>query len=327
MIGTDLTGKIAVPNSSIFGSAAGIDISTAATKITIGTNNDGINDANEFNVISGNAGRGIDTESVGVVIAGNLIGTDITGTLPVGNVDTGVPVHGGSANVGSNDDGDGDSGVSYELDFFTGDRYLGSHSLVGTGVSETFNAIVGTTVNGELVSATATRAGTETSEFSAAIIASTAVPPAIDQESLIVTIKPVVVDTEEVTFRLPTTTVNEGTEILLDGQFVVPSPNHRVTIFWGDGTSSDSVTDGFYIRDIGFSAPHTYSDNLPSGTPPDDYTIRVIVTDTVTGASGLATRMVTVANRLTWSIEWEIRLIGSGGSSFAELILAPRFSK
>lgn len=100
LIGTDFTGTLAVPNSSAFGSAAGIDISSAATNVIIGSNNDGIDDENEFNVISGNNGRAIDTESPNALISGNLIGTNITGTVSLGNLGTGIRVHGGSAVIG-----------------------------------------------------------------------------------------------------------------------------------------------------------------------------------------------------------------------------------
>ncbi len=50
--------------------------------VFIGTDGDGISDALESNLISGNAGNGIAIRSSnGISIAGNFIGTDITGTL------------------------------------------------------------------------------------------------------------------------------------------------------------------------------------------------------------------------------------------------------
>lgn len=102
--------------------------------------------------------------------------------------------------------------------------------------------------------------------------------------------------TEEETFGIPMTEFDEGTTIRLNGQFVVPSQNHSVRIEWGDGTVSESTLGQVTVREIGFTATHRFVDDLPSGAPQGDFTIRVIATDTISGASGLATRMVTVKN-------------------------------
>src|SRR5262249_39318519 len=53
----------------------------------IGTNGDGVNDAGERNVISGNGqvGIGVFNGPNGNVIAGNYIGTNITGNAALGN--------------------------------------------------------------------------------------------------------------------------------------------------------------------------------------------------------------------------------------------------
>ncbi len=81
-LGTDPTGTLAAPND------AGVEIDGGASGNLIGTNGDGANDASERNVLSGNlfAGAwilGSDTEHN--VVAGNLIGTDESGTLGVSN--------------------------------------------------------------------------------------------------------------------------------------------------------------------------------------------------------------------------------------------------
>ncbi|MFO0849595.1 MAG: PKD domain-containing protein [Gemmataceae bacterium] len=93
-IGTDYTGTAAVPNLWL-----GVYLRSAATNNRIGTNADGVNDAAERNVISGNADCGIIVDQAGTnntVIAGNYIGTDYTGTLDLGNGSVGVVVQNGA---------------------------------------------------------------------------------------------------------------------------------------------------------------------------------------------------------------------------------------
>ncbi len=90
-IGTDSTGTVKLGNGS-----DGIVIS-------VGGNTIGGNQAGAGNVISGNAGAGIlinysSAASLGNVIQGNLIGTDNSGTLPIGNMAQGI-------NIGNSDGG------------------------------------------------------------------------------------------------------------------------------------------------------------------------------------------------------------------------------
>jgi Bacterial Ig-like domain (group 3)/PKD domain len=82
-IGTNSAGTAAVPNVK-----DGVWIQNGAQYNLIGTNGDGINDAAERNVISGNDVSGVeisDSGTSGNIVAGNYIGTDVTGTLPLGN--------------------------------------------------------------------------------------------------------------------------------------------------------------------------------------------------------------------------------------------------
>jgi hypothetical protein len=86
-IGVDVSGAVGLPNL-----AEGIDISFAHDN-RIGTNADGIHDDWERNIISGNKDNGIYmcTEgTTGNVIAGNYIGTDVTGLHAVGNGASGI---------------------------------------------------------------------------------------------------------------------------------------------------------------------------------------------------------------------------------------------
>jgi hypothetical protein len=71
----------------------GIEIKVYSIGVRIGTNADGVSDAFERNIISGNRNHGIFMWAIGTennLIAGNYIGTDITGTLDRGNSSSGI---------------------------------------------------------------------------------------------------------------------------------------------------------------------------------------------------------------------------------------------
>ncbi len=86
-IGVNSIGNAAVPNGSPGVDSHGIRINGGGTNIRIGAPGAG-------NVISGNAGsfaRGIgDVGVVGLIIQSNLIGTDSTGTIAIGNASDGI---------------------------------------------------------------------------------------------------------------------------------------------------------------------------------------------------------------------------------------------
>jgi titin len=96
-IGTDISGTAALQNNS-----QGILIQSGAHNNTIGT--DGSNDAfnaNERNIISGNANEGVYLQSTGTsnnIVAGNYIGTDVTGTVALGNKSLGIAIYNGASN-------------------------------------------------------------------------------------------------------------------------------------------------------------------------------------------------------------------------------------
>ena len=88
LIGTDSTGTQALPDSNghPVGNLYGISIAQSTQPSLVGSDGTGLADAFERNVISGNRVVGIDlVGSSGNIVAGNYIGTDITGTQPVGN--------------------------------------------------------------------------------------------------------------------------------------------------------------------------------------------------------------------------------------------------
>ena len=87
LIGTDAGGSAAV------GNVVGIYLSGSANNQVGGVN------TGEANVVSGNAGEGIDVEdSSGDLIEGNLIGTDATGEFAIPNGDSGLRIQGDSEN-------------------------------------------------------------------------------------------------------------------------------------------------------------------------------------------------------------------------------------
>ena len=145
-IGTNVAGAAAVPNG-----AEGVLIVLGAQANIIGTNGDGVNDANEGNVISGNHFHGIiisdepDTVSVGAIhtsnniIAGNFIGTNSVGTGAIPNPGDGIFIAAGASGnrIGSNADGVSDS---LERNIISGN--LGSGIAI-SGASANNNVVAG----------------------------------------------------------------------------------------------------------------------------------------------------------------------------------------
>jgi CSLREA domain-containing protein len=88
-IGTDAAGTADLGNTG-----SGVRIEGSASSNTVGGTG-----AAARNVISGNSGDGvlIDFETMGNKVMGNYIGTDVTGTQPLGNTGNGVVVRGSSS--------------------------------------------------------------------------------------------------------------------------------------------------------------------------------------------------------------------------------------
>ncbi|QDV47957.1 hypothetical protein Enr13x_78690 [Stieleria neptunia] len=106
-IGTDATGNAALGNQG-----GGILLVYGTHDNHIGTDGDGISDALERNVISGNAFTGVSIQGGGLtvennVVAGNLIGTNAAGLQPIPNAFEGIRLWLGAAENLIGTDGDG----------------------------------------------------------------------------------------------------------------------------------------------------------------------------------------------------------------------------
>ena len=95
-IGTSVTGDVALDNGtkpvwydnySWHYIGGGVVIEGGASRNRIGTDGSSVDDAGERNVIAGSGHDGVDivgTGTDGNIVAGNLIGTDVTGTRALG---------------------------------------------------------------------------------------------------------------------------------------------------------------------------------------------------------------------------------------------------
>src|SRR5262249_39016383 len=141
-LGTNLAGDAVFPADQqasygvvVFGGAGNV----------IGTDGDGINDDHEGNVISGlnTAGILLKNGAANNVIAGNYIGTNVTGDAALGNGRFGVFLAAGPGNrIGTNSDGVSDLAernvISGNLEagiFIEGDSNLVAGNYIGTNAA------------------------------------------------------------------------------------------------------------------------------------------------------------------------------------------------
>jgi titin len=146
-IGTDAKGTTALGNPG-----AGINIQTASpipppTGDRVGVNAHDADRSAEGNIISGNAGVGVGIGGGGQnVVAGNFIGTDVTGTRPLGNSGTGVDIVQSNRNlIGTNGDGVGDT---FERNIISANQYDGMDISQGSNNNVVAGNFVGTDVTG-----------------------------------------------------------------------------------------------------------------------------------------------------------------------------------
>jgi hypothetical protein len=148
-IGTDKDGTASLANG-----LNGVEITGGASSNIIGTNGDGVGDAVEGNLISGNTRRGVFLAGAGTndnLVAGNFIGTDATGTAALGNGLDGVFVGGGAQRnrIGSNTDGVSDD---LERNVISGNAGDGVRiQALGSSLNVVAGNYVGTTKDGSSV--------------------------------------------------------------------------------------------------------------------------------------------------------------------------------
>jgi hypothetical protein len=164
-IGTDSTGSLSLGNGY-----SGITIGDTAAHV-VGTDGDGINDDAEGNVTSGNGYAGIlvfGAGSTNNVIAGNYIGTDITGVSALPNLSPGIELSNGPSFNRIGTDNDGQSDI-LERNVISGNGSFGI-SLFGTpstddnliagnyiGVQADGASPLGNTLHGILINTAANR--------------------------------------------------------------------------------------------------------------------------------------------------------------------------
>ena len=134
-IGTDYTGNVALPN------VKGIELNGAAIGVRIGVKISDANAAAEGNVISGNTENGVIVDgSSGVLIAGNTIGMNASGTAALANGQDGVVLRNGAitTTIGGNSSlarniisGNSGAGVSLYNAATTGNLIAGNYIGVG----------------------------------------------------------------------------------------------------------------------------------------------------------------------------------------------------
>lgn len=149
-IGTDSTGTVRKGNL-----AGGIYIAPGANDNIIGTNGDGVNDAAEGNLISANGffNRRVPTGGIYIdgahrnTVAGNLIGTDITGSQLLYNAAFGVSIVNGAQQnkVGTNGNGVADDLERNVITGYAAGVYLSDY---GTNNNVIAGNLIGTDATG-----------------------------------------------------------------------------------------------------------------------------------------------------------------------------------
>ncbi len=148
-IGTDRTGTTALGNGS-----SGIAIGFGAQFNRVGTNGDGVADEAERNIISGNAAgvEIVNNNDLGTghnIVAGNFIGTDVTGMTALGNAGSGILIRLGSSfnQIGTNANGIADGA---ERNVISGNNLGITVTDVGSDYNTVAGNYIGTDATGTL---------------------------------------------------------------------------------------------------------------------------------------------------------------------------------
>ena len=156
-IGTNASGSVALANGD-----NGVVIGSGTSGNVIGTNGDGISDAAEGNLISGNSKYGIKLENNASnnVIAGNMIGTDAAGESAIPNGWQGIIIYSGGIGNRIGTDGNGQSDLeerniisgneSHGITLIESDNNIVAGNYIGTNASGDIaipNEISGVSIN------------------------------------------------------------------------------------------------------------------------------------------------------------------------------------
>jgi len=143
LVGTDISGSKPMGNNG-FGISIGCDNATIGGTLT-----------GQRNVISGNRGDGVSYIGNHGLIQGNIIGTDISGTIPIGNEGYGIY---GVATIGGTTSGAGNLISANGLDGIVGGRMI-QGNLIGTDITGSYS--LGNSGNGIRTGGITTVGGTE----------------------------------------------------------------------------------------------------------------------------------------------------------------------
>jgi hypothetical protein len=323
-IGTDATGTHAIPNGG------GISVSSPfypANFNRIGTDSDGVGDADERNLISGNNGIGIYVSDYANdnLIAGNSVGLDANGLL-LENLTDGIQIDPTSQrNRITRDLISASGGVGIHLDPGANNNQTspvltsvqgGSMTVVAGSLSSLPNttftleffayASVGSQGPRFLSSALVTTNGAGSATFSVTfatptylgelITATATEEPAgnTSQFSAGAVITVIANTPPSLTGLSVTSPINEGGTAILSGAITDPDPldTHTLVVNWGDGSAPQTVN--IAAGGNPFPLTHQYLDN-PVGQPNGTFPISLTVTDSL-GASGTGSTSVQVNN-------------------------------
>ncbi|MGO9924331.1 MAG: FG-GAP-like repeat-containing protein, partial [Isosphaeraceae bacterium] len=162
-LGTDPTGTMAEGNQY------GVEIDAGATNNLIGTNGDGVDDVAQRNVISGNGDSGVLISGQGTdgnVVAGDFIGTDLTGTVALGNsgsnnylANAGVSIEAGASGNWIGVNPNGGAAVADEGNLISGNDAYGIQifftSLYNSNLGSNDNVIAGDKIGTDVTGAVA----------------------------------------------------------------------------------------------------------------------------------------------------------------------------